>query len=88
MKKTLSNPVACELVVHLTDDFGAMSRLMNTLRRRGFAIETMSAKRIDGSGYHVVIRIHNLDGGGNLVEALAKHIRNLVDVRSVQVAEP
>jgi len=72
-----------ELVVHLTNDFGAMSRLMNMLRRRGFCIENLNAKRMDDGGYQVEIRLENESEGTREVELLVKQVGNLIDVRSV-----
>ena len=74
-----------DLVVHLSPEIGALQRLLNTLRRRGFAVDSMDARRLDDDGYRVEVRVDNLRGGSRSVEALAKHIGNLVDVRSVSV---
>lgn len=75
-----------ELVVRLTDDFGAMSRLMNMLRRRGFCIDRLVAQRVE-NGYQVDVSFERHDGGERAVELLVKQVGNLIDVRSVERVE-
>jgi acetolactate synthase regulatory subunit len=60
---------------------------MSALRRRGVAIDTFNAKRLNGGEYEVNLRIDNVDFGSRSIETLVKQVANLVDVRTVFVVE-
>ncbi len=76
-----------DLMVQLTNDFGALSRLMNMLRRRGFCIVNLIAKRQVNGGYHVDLTIQNESRDSRDVLLLVKQISNLIDVRSASVVK-
>ncbi|MEM7452956.1 MAG: ACT domain-containing protein [Planctomycetota bacterium] len=68
--------------VNITDQPGSLQRLLGTIRRRGFSVDSLIVTRdpvVDG--YRVEARL----AGDRSFETLARHVANLFDVASVSL---
>ena len=76
-----TNPSAY-FTVNLSDQLGSLQRLLGTIRRRGFEVETMMVtKSAVTEGYHIEVRL----GGERSFEMLARQIAKLFEVSSVSL---
>ena len=70
------------LVIQLSQQVGSFQRMLGTIRRRGFTIDSLMATRnATTRDYRVEIRL----AGTRSFDTLAKHLANHADIASVSV---
>ena len=69
-------------IIHTTPEVGALQRLINTIRKRGFRIDSMMAvSHPSDQGFRIEVRLE----GPRSFETLARQLSNQLDIVSLSV---